>query len=234
MKQRSEGAAWGNWLVSKTSGFLDAKLNRRSFIARTTLLGSAIAATGCAVVTQPGSPYVSITSCPGGSLCTDGYTEFCCVINEGVNTCPAGTFPAGWWRADGSVYCNGAPRYYVDCNQFCCGPGVGGGFCAGCSPCRCAVDCFSTRKVFCNYFRYGQCNQQIGSLGPIACRMVLCVPPYAAGLPCSSSSAVDEATANHNADCAKYTPPPPLATVLPSSVPHRSWRVKASSSACEG
>ena len=44
MSEPSKGVAWGNWLVSKASGLLDAKLNRRSFIARTTLLGSAVAA----------------------------------------------------------------------------------------------------------------------------------------------------------------------------------------------
>ncbi len=222
MTDRSEGVAWGNWLVSKASGLLDAKLNRRSFIARATLVGSAVAATGCAVVTQPGSPYTRITDCPGGTFCTDGYTEFCCVINFGNNECPPNTIPAGWWRADGSIYCGGGPRYYIDCNEVCCGPSIGNGFCAGCSPCRCAVDC-NTRKVHCNYFRYGQCNPQFGEIGPIACRMVLCTPPYPpyTELYCSASAAVDDATANHNADCAAYVPPPPppppLAAALATS-----------------
>jgi len=220
MAKRSPGVAWGNWLVSKTSGMLDARLSRRSFIARTTLLGSAVAATGCAVITQPGTPYQSVAGCSGG-LCTDGYTEFCCVINDGVNACPPGSTPGGWWRADGSIYCGGGSRYYIDCNEICCGP-VSGGFCAGCSPCRCAVNC-DTRRVHCNYFRYGQCNVQIPIMGPIACRMVLCTPPYPPYtlLACGPSSAVDDATANHNADCAAYVPPPPppppLATAAPST-----------------
>ncbi len=227
MQKRSSGTAWGNWLVHKTSGILDAKLSRRSFIARTTLLGTAVAATGCAVVTQPGTPYQSVAGCSGGE-CTDGYTEFCCVINEGMNTCPDGSAPGGWWRAEGSIYCGGGPRYYIDCNQLCCGPYDGNGFCAGCEPCRCAVNC-DTRRVYCNYFRYGQCNEDIAIMGPIACRVVLCVAPYApySLLACAPSNAEDDSTANHTADCAAYTPPPPpppppavppaLSTVLPSS-----------------
>src|SRR6202022_4096493 len=122
------GVAWGNWLVSKASGLMDARLNRRSFIARTTLLGSAVAASGVAVVGCNPPPYQSITGCPPGTACADGYTEFCCVINNGSNTCPPGTMPAGWWRADGSVYCGGGSRYYIDCNEVCCGPGLSSGF----------------------------------------------------------------------------------------------------------
>lgn len=218
MAKRSSGVAWGNWLVSKTSGMLDARLSRRSFIARTTLLGSAVAATGCAVITQPGTPYQSVAGCSGG-LCTDGYTEFCCVINDGLNSCPPGSTPGGWWRADGSIYCGGGPRYYIDCNEICCGPDIGG-FCAGCSPCRCAVNC-NTRRVHCNYFRYGQCNVQIPIMGPIACRMVLCTPPYPPYtlLACGPSSAVDDSTANHNANCAAYAPPPPPPPPPPAILP---------------
>ena len=223
MRQRSSGTAWGNWLVHKTSGMLDAKLSRRSFIARTTLLGSAVAATGCAVVTQPGTPYQSVAGCSSG-VCTDGYTEFCCVINEGMNACPPGTAPGGWWRAEGSIYCGGGPRYYIDCNQLCCGPYDGNGFCAGCQPCECAVNC-NTRRVYCNYFRYGQCNEDIAIMGPIGCRVVLCTAPYwpYSLLACAPSNAEDDSTANHTADCAAYTPPPPppppphLVTVLPST-----------------
>jgi len=208
MSKHSSGVAWGNWLVSKTSGLLDARLSRRSFIARTTLLGSAVAAGGVAIAGCNTPPYQSITGCPPGSACGDGYTEFCCVINNGINACPPGTMPAGWWRADGSIYCAGGTRYYIDCNEVCCGPGLSNGFCAGCSPCRCAVDC-NTRKVHCNYFRYGQCNTGTAFVGPIGCRMVSCTPPYALNIGCDPSGAVDNATANHNANCAAYLPPPP-------------------------
>lgn len=195
-------AGVSDWLVARTSQFLGDRLSRRSFIARATLVGTAVAAAGCRVVVQPGSPYTFVTACGGGALCRDGYTEFCCVINQGVNACPPGTSAAGWWRADHSVFCGGGARYYIDCNNW-----------AGAGPCRCADGC-GTRKVYCNHFRYGQCNQWIGGTGVIACRMVTCIPPYALNIGCTPSGAVDNATANHTADCARYTPPP-----LPTSPP---------------
>lgn len=190
------GLAFADWLVDKTSGVLGARVSRRGFISKTTLVGTAVAATGCAVVTQPGPPYQRITDCFRGQLCRDGYTEFCCVINQGINACPPGSIASGWWRADYSVFCNGT-RYYIDCNDF-----------SGYAPCGCANGC-DTRKVYCNHFRYGQCNQWIGGTGVIACRMVTCVPPYALDIGCGFSGAVDNATAGHNANCAAYAPPPP-------------------------
>ncbi len=207
MREPSKGVGVANWLVSKTSGFLDARLTRRSFVSRATLVGTAVAATGCSVITQPGSPYIRIAECPPYTLCHDGYTEFCCVINNGVNACPPNTISAGWWRADYSVFCNGT-RYYIDCNEVCCGPVRGDGFCASCHGCECAAGC-NTRKVHCNYFRYGQCNQLLAHVGPIACRMVTCVPPYQLNIGCTASGAVDNSTAGHYADCSKYAPPPP-------------------------
>jgi hypothetical protein len=189
------GLAVADWLVSTTSRALGARVSRRGFIAKTTMVGTAVAATGCAVVTQPGPPFQRITDCRGG-LCRDGYTEFCCVINNGVNACPAGSIPSGWWRADYSVYCNGT-RYYIDCNDF-----------SGYAPCGCAAGC-DTRKVYCNHFRYGQCAPWVGGTGVIACRMVTCVPPFLLDIGCGFSGAVDNATAGHNADCAAYAPPAP-------------------------
>ncbi len=159
------------------------------------MVGSAVAVAGCAPGTQPGGPYKHITDCAGG-LCTDGYTEFCCTINNGLNACPTGSFIGGWWRADYSSFCNGT-RYYMDCMQNCCGPGLGNGFCAGCTECTCGGGC-DTRKIYCNYFRYGQCHQEIGATGPIACRVVTCTPPYTiADYACSTAAAVDNATAEH-------------------------------------
>ena len=103
--------------------------------------------------------------CASG-LCTDGYTEFCCTINDGINACPPNSFWGGWWRADYSSFCNGT-RYYIDCMQYCCGPATGyGNFCAGCTECRCANGCDS-RHIYCNYFRYGQCHTEIVQTGPM-------------------------------------------------------------------
>jgi hypothetical protein len=202
----SKGVAFTNWLVNKTAGLLEKKSSRRGFLLGSAMVGSAVAVAGCAPGTQPGSPYNHITDC-GGGLCTDGFTEFCCTINNGLNTCPSGSFPGGWWRADFSSFCNGT-RYYIDCMQNCCGPDLGNGFCAGCVECTCAGDC-STRRIYCNYFRYGQCHQEIGISGPIACRVVTCTPPYEdASLACSTALAVDNSTAEH-APAHGCTPPPP-------------------------
>jgi hypothetical protein len=191
----SKGIAFTNWLVNKAAGVLERKSSRRGFILGSAMVGSAVAVAGCAPGTQPGTPYKHITDCAGG-LCTDGYTEFCCTINNGINACPPGSFVAGWWRADYSSFCNGT-RYYMDCNQSCCGPSLGNGFCAGCAECRCAGGC-DTRRVYCNYFRYGQCHQEIPVLGPIACRLVTCTPPYTvAEYACTTALAVDNGTAEH-------------------------------------
>ena len=57
----------------------------------------------------------------------------CCSVNGGANTCPPGSIPAGWWKADNSSFCNGAARYYIDCNSTCGSCGCSGGICApGC------------------------------------------------------------------------------------------------------
>ena len=61
---------------------------------------------------RPTSAYAAVCSCLGkscacGSLCCDGYTEFCCAI-YGANGCPSGSLIGGWWKADGSSFCGGA------------------------------------------------------------------------------------------------------------------------------
>ncbi|HEX5585768.1 MAG TPA: hypothetical protein VFZ17_00535 [Acidimicrobiia bacterium] len=202
----SMGIALTNWLVGRATGLLEKRSSRRGFLVGSAMVGSAVAVSGCMVATQPGSPYNRITDCGPGSACTDGYTEFCCTINDGVNVCPPDSFAGGWWRADYSSFCNGT-RYYIDCMQNCCGPATGyQQFCAGCVECRCGGDC-NTRKVYCNYFRYGQCHQEIVASGPIACRVVTCVPPYTvAEWACSTALAVDNATAEHGSPCLTRLP----------------------------
>jgi hypothetical protein len=202
----SKGVALTNWLVAKATGVLERKTSRRGFLIGSAMAGSAVAVAGCVPAVQPGSAYTHITDCSGG-LCTDGYTEFCCTINSGINACPPNSFWGGWWRADYSSFCNGT-RYYIDCMQNCCGPATGyQNFCAGCEECRCAVGC-DTRHIYCNYFRYGQCHTEIVASGPIACRVVTCVPPYAIDPACGTATLVDNATAEHTSPC--ITSPPPL------------------------
>jgi hypothetical protein len=208
----SKGVALTNWLVAKATGVLERKTSRRGFLIGSAMAGSAVAVAGCMPAVKPGSSYTHITDCAGG-LCTDGYTEFCCTINDGLNACPPNSFWGGWWRADYSSFCHGT-RYYIDCMQTCCGPATGyQNFCAGCEECRCAVGC-DTRHIYCNYFRYGQCHTEIVASGPIACRVVTCVPPYAIDPACGTATLVDNATAEHTSPCITALPP---ATVLPKA-----------------
>ena len=206
----SRAVAVSDWLVRRTSSFLASRSSRRGFLIGSAVTGSAVTAAGVKFATRPGTAYAAITDCPPGSACLDGYTEFCCTINAGQNTCPPGSFAGGWWRADFSTFCNGT-RYYIDCMQNCCGPRRGDGFCSGCVECQCGGGC-DKRKVYCNYFRYGQCHQEIAESGPIACRVVTCVPPYATDPSCTPVSAVDNATAEHTAAC--LTTPAGIPTII--------------------
>jgi len=184
-------------------------MGRRSFLARTAVVGSALATAPLDWALRPISAYAAVCSCGGsscqcGSLCCDGYTEFCCTTT-GRNTCPPGTEVAGWWKVDGSSFCGG-PRYYMDCNatcgscRTCGGTGLCSGSCSG-TPCGCAAGSCNNRKTGCNRFRYGQCNQSIACLGPIVCRVVTCVPPWQIESTCTTSPATDPATRNHNRSC---------------------------------
>ncbi|MGZ6965789.1 MAG: hypothetical protein ACXVKA_16405 [Acidimicrobiia bacterium] len=173
---------------------------RRIFLQKTALVGSAIAVVPVDYLLRPGSAYAAICTCAGqgctcGSLCCDGYTEFCCTMT-GQNVCPPGTIAGGWWKADGSSYCNG-PRYYVDCNAF------------GVAPwgCGCANGDCNNRKAGCTLFRYGQCNQQ-ATVGRIACRVVSCDPNVLVQGNCTPTLAVDNSTANQNKPCLQATPKP--------------------------
>jgi hypothetical protein len=206
----TRGVGIGTWLVNRATRFIEARSSRRGFLMGTAVTGSALAVGGVRFATRPGSAYALVTGgdCPPGSLCRDGFTEFCCSINNGSNSCPPGSFAGGWWRADFSSFCNGT-RYYIDCMQHCCGPEFAQGgttWCAGCVACQCGPTC-DNRKVYCNYFRYGQCHQEIAVTGPIACRVVTCVPPYMADPSCSPASAVDNNTAEHGAACLPGGPP---------------------------
>lgn len=196
-------------LVDRISGLLARRTGRRGFLARSAVVGSAIAANPISYALRPTSAYAAICNCNGsacdcGQLCCDGYTEFCCTLN-GENKCPPGTILGGWWKVDGSGFCGGGPRYYMDCNASCgsCGCGSSGlcsGACSG-TGCGCAHGDCNNRKAGCTLFRYGQCNQQVGCMGPIVCRVVTCVPPWALDGTCTTTVRVDGATAGHDRSC---------------------------------
>jgi hypothetical protein len=189
-----------SWLVERTSNSLAARTSRRGFLARSAVVGSALAAAPVRYVLRPGTAYAAVCGCSGSTcdcsaLCCDGYTEFCCTIT-GSNTCPAGTAPGGWWKADGSGFCEldgvPQPRYYLDCNVV---PPA-----KPCS-CGCALGSCSHRKACCTNFRYGQCHQEIAVMGPIMCRVITCTPPWQFDPACTTTSLTDNNTRFHDGPC---------------------------------
>jgi hypothetical protein len=215
--------------LTRTARFLESRLSRRSFVVRSAFAGSAVATGGVGFLLRPGSAYGAVCSCGNnacgcGTTCCAGYTEFCCVINGGYNYCPENTVMGGWWKADGSAYCDG-PRYYMDCNATCgCTDGCGDGwqFCdPGCDglACGCAEGTCDNYLTGCFQFRYGQCNQDVTCLGRIKCRVVTCVPPWEIDPSCTTVTAVDDGTANQNAACLTPGPTPPPPPVQPCNSP---------------
>jgi hypothetical protein len=198
------------WLADRVAGILERRTSRRGFLTQTALVGSALAVAPADFILRPGTAYAAICRCGNPacgcrSACCDGYTEFCCTMH-GSNTCPPGSFAGGWWKADGSSYCNG-PRYYIDCHTECqcagnCTPG-GFGFCPECDglTCGCANGDCNKRATGCVTFRYGQCHQEIACAGRIACRVVTCTPAYLVDNACTNTSMTDNNTAQHHAPC---------------------------------
>jgi hypothetical protein len=155
-------------------------------------------------VLRPGTAYAAV--CGPGSSATSGWTVFCATIHSGVNACPPGSIAAGWWKADGASLCGGKARYIIDCNAqctSCSSPGARAGICSsGCWNCSCESGLPGTcdqRKVCCNAFRYGQCNQQVRQVGGVHCRVVSCTPPWKFER-CSTTPATDNRTRDHNSD----------------------------------
>ena len=188
-----------NALVRSSALFLERRFTRRSALQQVALVGSALAVAPLRYLLYPGTAMAAIGpwDCAGG-LCSDGYTAFCCEITDGLNSCPEGTFPGGWWMCTdyaGRLLCaEQGVRYYVDCNAL---PGTR--FDGGC---RCAGGTCDERRVACNVFRYGQCNTHVPGVTAVVCRMVMCENPSTVSeLNCSSSVAVDNAVCGHEAPC---------------------------------
>jgi hypothetical protein len=192
-------ATVGDRLVTSSALFLERRFSRRTLLLRVAVAGSALSVAPLRYLLYPGSALAAIspTTCADG-LCTDGWTAFCCEINDGLNSCPADTYPAGWWMCTdyaGHQLCSEqGVRYYVDCNRL-----PGRHFPGGC---HCANDSCANRRVACNMFRYGQCNTQIGGVTEVVCRMVVCENPSSIRhLNCSSSLAIDDLVCGHEAPC---------------------------------
>jgi hypothetical protein len=186
-------------LVGASASLLERRFSRRSVLLRLALAGSALAVAPLRYLLYPGSALAAIvpSNCTSGA-CTDGYTAFCCEINRGVNECPAGTYPGGWWICTdyrGRRLCaEQGVRYYVDCNAIPGRPFPGG--------CRCANETCAQQRVNCNIFRYGQCNPHVSGVTAVVCRMVVCQnPSLIPALKCSSSVSIDDAVCAQDAAC---------------------------------
>lgn len=168
-----------------------AAWSRRSFLVRTSVVGSAVAMDLKGFALKPGSALTHV--CGPLNECGDAFTAFCCTINHGANLCPADTFVGGWWKADRSAFCRGAARYYVDCN------GTAGSH-WGCH-CSESSTC-DKRKVACNIFRYGNCNLDIATEHTaVVCRVITCTPPWEWDQGCTETSFTDDLTALQTAPC---------------------------------
>jgi hypothetical protein len=203
-------------LASRRTDATTGTGSRRDLFRKAALAGTALAVAPKEFVLTPVSAYAAVCSCNGsscdcGSLCCDGYTEFCCTTS-GVNWCPSGAVTGGWWKVDSSHFCGGnAPRYYLDCHRTCGGCSCSGGICSGaCSNtgCGCAGGSCGNRKSGCTRFRYGQCNRHIACLGPILCRVVSCTPPWQLDSNCSTAALTDNNTRYHHRACLEEPPPP--------------------------
>jgi hypothetical protein len=193
-----EGAA--DTLVRHSALFLERRLSRRTALQQVALVGSALAVAPLRYLLYPGTALAAITpsDCGRRKLCGDGWTAFCCQINNGLNACPEGTFAGGWWMCTdyaGRLLCaEQGVRYYVDCNAL-----PGQQFPGGC---RCADGTCDERRVACNMFRYGQCNTDVPAVTAVVCRLVLCEnPSTVAGLNCNTSLAVEDAVCHHDTPC---------------------------------
>lgn len=218
-------------LVEAAARALESRTSRRGFLRRAALAGSAMVTAPMAYALRPLTPMQALVL-PGncaGQKCAEGWTEFCCSLT-GVNTCPPGTLVAGWWRAEGSGYCSGGSRYYMDCNNADCGgcgcgaTGTCGNDCVSCG-CHCTDDRCDLWKTCCTRFRYGQCNQHVACVGPIVCRVVTCVPPWEWDSTCTKSDARADVTRFHDSACL-HPPVKPYYT-LPGVVRDSTWLLRA-------
>jgi hypothetical protein len=186
-------------LAGAAGRLLERRVSRRHALSRVAVAGAALAVAPVRYLVRPGTAWAVIRpgDCSTG-LCLDGYTAFCCEIEHGNNTCPNGTYVAGWWKCTsykGSGLCSAqGVRYYIDCNRI---PGTH--FPGGC---QCANGDCGRRRIDCNHFRYGQCNTQVKGTTEVVCRLMICHNPANVGwMNCNDTLMVDDNTCYHNANC---------------------------------
>jgi hypothetical protein len=192
-------AAIGDRLFNAVISGFGARVTRRRLLARSAIVGSALMVDPWRYVLRPVSALgvIRCADCNDSDLCCDGWTAFCCTINDGKNECPQDSFMAGWWKCtdyNGSLLCaDEGVRYYIDCNRT---PGKS---CDG--GCHCANDQCSNRSTCCNIFRYGQCNTDVPETTEVVCRMITCVNPCQLFEDCKCNSFVENAVCGHDSGC---------------------------------
>ena len=222
-------------LVDTLSRGLDRTSGRRSFLKRMTMWGAALVTAPSVFILTPTTAYGAVCHCSNqncdcNSTCCGGYTEFCCTIT-GENACPPGGIIGGWWKVDGSEFCGGDARYYMDCHRPCggcsCGSsGVCSGSCNG-TECGCANHDCGNRKAGCIHFRYGNCNNSTNCVGPIICRVVTCTAPWQVDPGCSTAVRIDNGTRYHDSPCLHDAVDPrgfvDSVTAVPGTIGVRGW-----------
>jgi hypothetical protein len=200
------------------------RVGRRGVLVGAAVAGSALVTDPKAYALRPVTAYATI--CGPANTASSGWSVFCATINGGKNSCPPGSFTAGWWKAAGSSWCGNGYRYIVDCNAQCtgCTSGCSDNLCdSRCWNCSCRSGSTATcdqRRVCCNSFRYGQCNTQVSCSGGVHCRVVSCVPPYQWER-CSTTSFRSDSTAEHSSP---YLPQwGPMERLYVSMGGHRSF-----------
>jgi hypothetical protein len=191
-------------LTKLATHLAESRTSRRGALVRLAVFGSALTVGPIRYLLRPTTAWAVTTcsDCSSGAPCCDGYTTFCCTINNGSNTCPSGTFRGGWWKCthyNGNQLCDAyGVRYYVDCHRNPSEPDC---------TCKCANGACSNRHTCCTTFRYGQCNTQITARTEIVCRRVTCISPCTMWPgdgtfgTCNCTFASDDDTCTHEATC---------------------------------
>jgi hypothetical protein len=160
------------------------RTSRRGFLLRAGLLGTALAVDPKGYVLRPGHGVRRrVRPGAGAQQRLDGLLRH---HQRRRQRLPAGSIAAGWWKSDRASLCGGKARYIIDCNATCArarrrarAP-ASARRAAGPARARAGLpgSC-DQRKVCCNAFRYGQCNQDVRRSAGVHCRVVSVHPAVA-------------------------------------------------------